>query len=338
MERLGRNSFLDIIKAFCILFVIITHAQISGSFRLCALFPFWINMAVPLFMIISGYVYASSFERNGISEIGGAYSLRFIMPKFIRYTVPFVMAFVVEVLGELYKAPSSFYIKQMALIFFKGGKGPGSYYYPLMIEFLLFYPVLYFIIKKNVLQGLALCFIVNVGFEFFSCVWACNNAFYRMLIFRYTFVIAYGSYLWQCRGKAEGGIAFGWKIASFLAGCVFIIMYAYMGVQSKIVNNDWKDTTYLPCLYIVPLAEFLIQRVHFGFKPLELIGRASFNIFLVQMVYYTYAVNFVRRLIPNHSLCLVLHIVICVSVGLIFYLVEKPITHAVLQVGKKQKK
>lgn len=61
--KLSRNGFLDIIKAFCILFVIITHDSISDSFRLKTLFPFWINMAVPMFMIISGYVYAISFEK-----------------------------------------------------------------------------------------------------------------------------------------------------------------------------------------------------------------------------------------------------------------------------------
>lgn len=65
-----RNTFLDIIKAFCILFVIITHDTISEETRQRFLFNFWIDMAVPLFMIISGYVYAASFERNKISEIG----------------------------------------------------------------------------------------------------------------------------------------------------------------------------------------------------------------------------------------------------------------------------
>ena len=101
MQSPKRNPFLDIIKAFCILFVIITHDQISDAFRLRAFFPFCINMAVPMFMIISGYVYAASFDRNSISKIEDAYTLKFLLPKFIRYTVPFLMMFVVEIVGEI---------------------------------------------------------------------------------------------------------------------------------------------------------------------------------------------------------------------------------------------
>ena len=330
-----RNTFLDIIKAFCILFVIITHDTISEETRQKFLFNFWIDMAVPLFMIISGYVYAASFERNKISEIGQAYKLKFLMPKFIRYTVPFLLAFIIEVIGEIRLSvlgirPLS--LKHIVAIFFQGGTGPGSYYYPILLQFLLYYPVLYFIIKKYAFKGLIVCFTLNALYEFFQRVWGCNEVFYRMLLFRYTLVIAFGSWLWQCKTEKISAI---WKIASFVLGTAFIIVYRYLNVQPKIIIY-WTKTSFIACLYLLPIASFLIHKVQCSFKPLEILGKASFNIFLVQMVYYVYAVNFMSKLFPSHIAHLFANIAICVIFGLVFYFLEQPITKFVLSLWKKR--
>ena len=326
----SRNGFLDIIKAFCIVFVIITHDAISDSFRLKALFPFWINMAVPVFMIISGYVYAISFEKNNISEIQQAYSPRFLVPKIIRYTVPFVMAFAVEVIGDYiaYKlGVGNFSIKRWVKLFFEGGKGPGSYYYPLMLQFLLFYPLVYFIVKKYDFRGVLLCLLINACFEFFKQMWHCNGEFYRLLLFRYTLVIAFGSWLYQ-RKKEKN--QFLWKSVSFFIGLAFIILYCYIGIKPTIIVY-WTSTCFLACLYVLPIAGFLIRKVHITFKPIEFIGRASFNIFLVQMVYFEYAAGVMRIIIPSHFLWLCAHIGICLIAGLLFYWVEQKITKCILQ-------
>ena len=329
-----RNQFLDIIKAFCVIFVIITHDSISTSFRLKTLFPFWIDMAVPMFMIISGYVYAISFERNKIAAIQDAYTLRFLMPKFIRYTIPFVAAFLVEVLGEvlfaILKFPR-FSPKHLVVIFFQGGIGPGSYYYPILLQFLLFYPVIYFIIRKYDFKGLVLCFFINACFEFFQHVWGCNSEFYRMLLFRYTFVIAFGAWLYQGRDK----IPFVWKVASFLVGTIFIVLYRYIKIKPRIITY-WTGTSFLACLFLLPVAEFLIKKVHLSCKPIEFLGKASFNIFLAQMVYYAYMFEFTRKLISSHILQLCAHIAICVTSGIIFYFVEHKITARVLSLISKK--
>ena len=332
-----RNQFLDIIKALCIVFVIITHDTISEETRLKLLFNFWIDMAVPLFMIISGYVYALSFERNGIAQIQQAYTLNFIMPKFIRYTIPFLLAFAIEILGEIavaFLAIRPFSLKHIVALLFQGGNGPGSYYYPILLQFLLYYPVLYFIIKRYAFKGLILCFAINAGYEFFQRVWGCNETFYRMLLFRYTLVIAFGSYLGQCKGEK---LALGWKIASFAAGTAFIIAYRYFAFPPRIIIY-WTKTSFLACLYLLPIAAFLICSVHLRFKPLELIGKASFNIFLVQMVYYAYAAGFAAKFFSSHIVHLCFHIGICISAGLIFYAIEQPLTKFALSMWNSRKK
>ena len=338
METSKRNPFLDIIKAFCILFVIINHDIISAGFRLKALFPFWVEMAVPMFMIISGYVYAASFERHGIEHISDAYTKEYLLPRFIRYTVPFVLAYLVEIVAEFLTAylgeiTTTVSIKYLFITFFQGGFGPGSYYYPVLLQLLLFYPVIYFIIKKHGFKGLLFCFFLNAGFEFFQMAWGCNEEFYRMLLFRYTSVIAFGSYLWQCKDEK---VHWPLTIAGFVAGVACIVSYRYFMYEPKIIIY-WTDTSFVATMYLLPIAAYLIKRVHWSFKPLETIGKASYNIFLVQMVYYAYCLGIVRSHISSHWIQLSLHIVVCIGVGLIFYAIEQPLTKKIIAVALPDK-
>ena len=115
----------------------------------------------------------------------------------------------------------------------------------------------------------------------------------------------------------------------------FSIVYRYLNVQPKIIIY-WTKTSFIACLYLLPIASFLIRKVSFSFKPLEILGKASFNIFLVQMVYYVYAVNFMSKLFPSHIAHLFANIAICVIFGLVFYFLEQPITKFVLSLWKKR--
>ena len=65
-NKSNRNHFIDLLKGICIVFVIVTHFNWSDDEKLTYYFPYWLNMAVPLFMIISGYVYAFSYRKNKI--------------------------------------------------------------------------------------------------------------------------------------------------------------------------------------------------------------------------------------------------------------------------------
>ncbi len=92
----SRNHFLDILKAAAILCILITHFHWTDQQRLNLLFPFWIDMAVPVFMVISGHVNACSSRRDGISSLQEAYALERIRKKLLRYLVPFGYAYLVE--------------------------------------------------------------------------------------------------------------------------------------------------------------------------------------------------------------------------------------------------
>lgn len=97
----GVQHSINILKGICILFVVITHYKWSDNTRDLLLFPFWIDMAVPLFMVVSGYVNSLSYIRNSISSFEQVYTIRFLTPKVMRLLLPFMIACFVEFLGEM---------------------------------------------------------------------------------------------------------------------------------------------------------------------------------------------------------------------------------------------
>lgn len=108
-----REYFFDILKGICIIFVIIAHSGWGATLEKRLLFPFWIDMAVQIFMIISGYVCSKSLKRKQIQNFEDAYARKYILRRFIRFTCPFAILYTVEII--LYSKNGE-YIK-----LFKGG-------------------------------------------------------------------------------------------------------------------------------------------------------------------------------------------------------------------------
>ena len=86
-ERKKRIDFLDYMKAACVIMVIITHYDWHD--KTTPIFTMLINMAVPVFMIISGYNFAMSNRKKTGGKFGEMYAWRMMKPKLVRFLVPF---------------------------------------------------------------------------------------------------------------------------------------------------------------------------------------------------------------------------------------------------------
>lgn len=116
-----RKNFLDVLKGICIILVILEHVNWTGEEQLKFLFPFWRDLAVPCFMVISGYVASLAFDKNKIDSIGKAYTRETICRKVLRYTIPFSMIYFVELIIGL---PGGIWSK--ISIFLRGGVWTGK--------------------------------------------------------------------------------------------------------------------------------------------------------------------------------------------------------------------
>lgn len=329
-NNVRRDCELDTIKGVCIVFVIITHAQWSAEERLRYFFPYWIDMAVPIFMIISGYVNSVSFQRRNVKSLDDAYSLKYVLMRFIRYTIPAGLTLLVELGFKL------MYKESVDIFTFciTGGEGPGSYYYPIMIQFIFVFPIIFFIVQKYDTVGFILCGILNGIYEMIQTVYGMNAECYRLLIFRYIFVISFGCYLVKKREM----IKTRYEILLLLIGIAYIYAVSYLNYVPHTISK-WINTSWIACMYIMPIFSLVLKKLRRGCRLLEKIGEASFNIFFVQKVYYCRVVGVTYLITSVRIFQVVLHIFICVTIGVVFYYFEKPITDRIIKyVGSKMKR
>lgn len=325
----ARNNFFDFVKMFCIMFVVITHISWTDQQRKFPFFPIVIDMAVPLFLVISAYLRASKIQKTGIKE--------FISPKsvsknLVNILVAYIIAGFVEIglaLFYSYTRIETYYPfldspKEFVKWFLTGLTGPGSYYVPILIQMMIYIPILYFPFKKGKRWGLFVSFIINLGYELLVYYCKMDPSIYRLLIFRYTLILGFGIYLsFQKQEKKE--------LSTFIflsIGLAYIVINAY--VFTFPLFQNWKSTS----MFCAPFAYSLIYFGMFRFSQIKhrkylILGQASYHIYLTQMVFYAFQGEaIVKGHIPSINspisdfLSALIIVVICFSVGLGFYFIE----------------
>lgn len=70
-----RIPMIDYIKAICIFMVIITHCEIHERMGKVLLMPFYVDLAVPCFLMLSGFTLSGRmkkrFDLQNDNKIGG---------------------------------------------------------------------------------------------------------------------------------------------------------------------------------------------------------------------------------------------------------------------------
>ena len=321
-----RNRFLDVLKGIAILLIIFTHYSFTDDKRAAMFFPYWVDMGVPIFMIISGYVTSLSYERKGIKTIDDAYRPVNSVRSLLRFMVPFMIAFIAEIIiNILFFGWTEPNIGVIVMSFVAGGNGPGAYYIPVMIQFIFLFPILYRIVRRYGLYGVFMIGGFNVLFEICRMAYQMPEATYCNLIFRYMLIIAYG--IWLSAPDYKFHPILG--AAALVVGVVFIYAVSYKGYWPMIFNV-WSGTSAIACLYIIPIMGLLIKKcgaIHF--TPLEMLGKASFDIFLVQKIWYhvwrpVFLTDGIGPYVTQKRLSATY--VFCIITGLVFYFVESRLT------------
>ncbi len=318
-ENKNRYHAVDFLKGIGVIFIIVTHYAWTDAERLRFLFPFWIEMAVPIFMIITGAVYAKSYKNRGLYHIAECYSSKLIIKRITRYTIPFFMVFVVEsvILNSLGIVREG--IVQVVVSWLRGGHGPGGYYYPILIQLVFFYPIIYSLVSKYYFNGLVICGLINLIYEVLKRAYGMDSGCYSLLVFRYTLCVAYGSWVAIRRCKPQKTLT----LLCILVGSLYIVATQYFKVVPP-VTDFWTGTSMWASMFILPLSAYMINS-RISNRIIEYIGEASYDIFLIQKVYYN-IVKYVYAYIPCRMLQLVFNIIGCVVVGVLFHKLEESIT------------
>lgn len=329
-KRVGndRNHLIDYIRAVCMCMVIITHVSWSDIERRTALFPLVIDTAVPLFLIISSYLRAKKYKRNGINE---AFSRKNIFREMTNLMVAYSITAFIEVIAAIVfdwfrLSPQHEYIQSFSALirwFLTGLSGPGSYYVPIMIQLIFLLPLLYKCFTKSATRGLVICALINLVYELLVYISGLNPDVYRLLIFRYILIIGFGIYLAKIEQNKKADVG---AIICLIYGIIFEIVNLRNPV---VLFQSWKSTSMLCAPYAYGIM-YLLMRIKHPLKEtfFSTVGQISYEMFLTQMVFFSFgggsAVYRIFKFIPsplNHILEAVVAIVLCFIVGYVFHAV-----------------
>ena len=326
-----RNHTIDVLKGIAIILVLITHYEWTQEQRKIFVFPFIVNMAIPVFMIITGYVYSLSLEKQNIQHLEDAYPWKSLLKRSIRYTLPVIAVIIWDLCDPHFSVnPDPLERLRWAI---NGTAGKGNYYYPVMMQLIFVFPLIYFEVNRKKEWGLLLAFFANAVYELLVWAYGIPTGSYRLLVFRYIFLIAAG----VCAYK-------GYKLPIWLSllmtvlGALFISSIIYFGYEPKMVNKDWATVDFIASMWIIPLMIWLLQNAKIRFLPLEIIGKASYHIFLVQMVYYSGYYTELQGKVSTRQGHMILGVGICLAIGVSFYYVEQPIQNWLQQLIRKSEK
>jgi len=334
----NRIVVFDYMKAFAIILVIINHyGHTSWEYLIKSTFiyPSVIQMAVPIFMIITGCTFAMSYNKR-YSSITQMYAPRELTIRVLRFWIPFFFAFVFEVIMSVVLLDMTFTPLSLIKAFLVGGPGlNGSYYTPILIQLVFVFPLIFLTTKKHNNKGLLLCMAVNFIYELLCSLLKINSGLYRVLMPRYITYIALGCWFYFNNYKVNKKLC----IYAFAAGLLYIIIryFGLFGYTKPIIFKLWTATSMIVALYIFPIVSALImkfkeyspQRNYFA-KLVLTIGRASFHIFLVQMIYYNLFNSYIIEAFNHPFVNIPLNIIICTLTGILFYSIEKGISNRVL--------
>ena len=322
MNFKSRDSFFDVVKMISIFFVIFTHVEWLQNVEdeSIPFFPFVIDMAVPMFMIVTGYMTFRSCKNLRFSKM---FEGKRFINKLVRYLLPYLIIFLVELVAVCIISKGDVSFLQIFIQFLRGGRGPGGYYIPVLIQCLVLLPILVWIMRKYKGTGLAICFILNLVYEILKTVLGISLNLYRVLAFRYIFLLALGMWLFQIERQNVDKKRLILLITSFLIGVCYIILICLRLNTKLLIFNYWQSTTMMCGLYIFPII-FLFRKLSFGLfsKHKFIVGMASYHIFLLQKLWFLFFQDVIK--VPA-GWFFVLSMLVCLPLGLGFYLVSTPI-------------
>ncbi len=336
-EEKSYIALIDYLKALAAALVIINH--FGWEDKEFPAFTYLIQAGVPIFLFLSGFNTALSYFKKDYPSIKDYYRPDRIWAKLKWIFLPYAVVYIYEAIAKnefldlLLNQPI-----WMLRTFFAGGIDGGlhgGYYICIYWQFVLLAPLLYLLIKKLDKMGLLLILLMNILYEYSMHSVDIEGSVFRLLFFRYLFLVGFGMYFYFHRRIHPLVLTF-----LFISGLLYTSAVDYWDFRWPL-NDFWRNS----CVYaigyfivLIVLAFYLFegkQLPSYLHRPISLIGRSSLHIFLAQMLYYRikYDDAYNAQSTPAH---LLINLMICICLGCLWYTVEKYLRKFLSQLTKKK--
>lgn len=290
--------------------------------------PFYAQLTIPFFMILSGLTWDASAARHS-----KWYTKKNLLHKFKRMALPYLPALLLEVL--VLGLPDD------PLIWLASGgyQMPGSYYVILMFQLILLFPFIRRFYNWNKskgrswLVGLAMIFLFHCVYELLTYVFRMPLPVYRLLVLRYIVFIYSGI----CLHRMILGGKLDWKDMRWMLpiGAAFILAIGYLGWQPKVLfrYSTWYRSSAPTVFWTLPILALVFR--HKGkilakakrwkagqwmYKTLQLCGKASYHVYIVQMLWFGMVISRFNTASYRQVIILVISVPVCCFLGIGYYL------------------
>lgn len=313
---------IDLLKGFAIISVVIQHSvtknQLSQTFS-----QFHIWQAVPIFFIVMGFTSMIYFSHKKINIRSFDWS-NYLGGRYRRILIPYLIIFFISLLYGIYH--NKYYFGLGYFIGLLPVSGPGAYFNSIIFQYILISPFIYFLYQKSPKYMLIALFSIDILFELIAphiSIFVNDSRFYSASIFRYFSAIALGYYISNEYIKHGSIKLMSNKNKFILIGFLISIIYLFLAIFSKqpfpLFFEQWR--TQNPLGFFYPLL-IIIFALNSTFKAYENkivynfileIGKASYHIFLVQILFFGFKLGFTGNLAIFENLFFVL------TIGWVFY-------------------
>lgn len=305
---------IDILKGLAIIAVLLWHS-VPIDIQQKTLFEFYIGQSIPIFLVLMGLNYGMSFSRKRYHQSSSVYSRKYLLKQFKRFVIPFLLAFVASLIIGYWRFLLTGMNRLRLNRYLLWGRlplpGPGNYYISLLGQFTLLFPLLYKLYRARPRLTLILILAADLGFQILTSYYF-PFASMTYIIFGYLSPIGLGIWLSTNRRLLSPR-----NKLMFIAG---IFSLGYLILNRLICANltclyfpNWTTQNVFSSFYAAALVmlglHFLPRRRISWLNPLGFVGRASFHIFLTQIIYFSL----------NPFQFVVMDVLICLGLGSLFY-------------------
>jgi hypothetical protein len=325
---------IDFVKTLAITSVILLHS-LPAYILLDTYSAFHISQAIPTFIIITGLVWYLSFNKATKHTLKESYNRLYFKKKIKRFIIPFLIIYLIDL---VYLLAVNFTITTQGIIriltFQLPTGAPGSFYTSLIIQIILISPIIFYCYQKKPNLTLVGLFAIDLSFELIAPVlpyWV-----YYISSLRYLAAFAIGIFLSKIFIKNTTRF---YRTRSFLVICILgiassIYMLLFMRQLTPLFRAEWETQNLLSFFYPSLLVTIILLVYPFFAKfpniqdRLNIIGKASYHIFLIQLIYFGIGGNQVFLLttatLPVMGIVsITANLIITFALGLIFYYIDK---------------
>ncbi|HWE13263.1 MAG TPA: acyltransferase [Solirubrobacteraceae bacterium] len=293
-RRPARVREIDVLKGVAIIGVMVQHA-FSASFLQHSWEILYAGQAVPVFFVIMGLNAAQSMARRRRDSVRDLYSRGYLNGRFQRVVVPILWIWPVALAVAL--LVGEFHVGPLALVgLLPISSAPGNYFVTIVLEFAVLFPLVFSCFTRAPAATTLVVAVVGVGFELLAphvhlltIAGPAHGYIYEAAIVKYGLAIMAG--VWLSRVEI-GRRGFAVLTVGALVGVVYlVILHQDPGDFGWLVPSFSRATNFISVVYAVWLTVLGLRLLparsrHPLYGLLERFGRASYHIFLVQIVWF----------------------------------------------------